>query len=231
MKPSASVVDGFIWFRKLDSNSMMVEAFIAYGGNQGDPVATIGRGLSLLGEVQGIYVVKQSPLISTTPMGEKAGDRFVNGACLIETELPALELLDELQRIESECGRERTIHWGPRTLDLDIVSFGDEVIDVPRLKLPHPGCWVRRFVLDPMFTIAPEWCHPVEGTTIRERLAAIKQRPLKIAIPETAMTLPKDDRVEWVAASCATVVLSLETGTIESALSALLDEPELIVET
>ena len=97
-------------------------------------------------------------------------DNFLNGCLELETLLPPEELLEELNRIESEAGRERKVHWGPRTLDLDIIFYDDLIVQETELCIPHVDMQRRSFVLEPLAQIAPYKRHPVYGKTVKEML-------------------------------------------------------------
>lgn len=111
-----------------------------------------------------------SELLETEPYGEVEQDRFLNGALKLWTTFGPKELLERLHEIEQEAGRERLIHWGPRTLDLDILLYDDEVIGENELCIPHVDMQNRQFVLEPMVEIAPYKRHPVYGKTMKELL-------------------------------------------------------------
>ena len=111
-----------------------------------------------------------SKLIVTEPYGGVEQDEFLNGACKIQTLLAPWELLDRLHELEKEAGRERLIHWGPRTLDLDILLYDNEIIENDELCIPHVDMQNRRFVLEPMAEIASHKRHPVYGKTMAEML-------------------------------------------------------------
>lgn len=161
---------------------MSAIAVIALGGNQGDVPSTMAHALTRLGETPDIRILRQSPYYRTTPIGVNAGGVYINAAAVVATTLPPESLLENLQQVEQECGRVRTVHWGPRTLDLDLIRHGDVVLDSPRLVLPHPACWYRRFVLDPWCDVDPDWIHPVLGESVREMRDRLLTRPLEIAI-------------------------------------------------
>ena len=102
-------------------------------------------------------------------------DDFLNGCLELETLLTPRELLRELNRIEAEAGRERTVHWGPRTLDLDIIFYDDEVIREKDLCIPHVDMHNRQFVLEPLSQIVPYMRHPVYGKTVVEMYESVKE--------------------------------------------------------
>lgn len=154
---------------------------IALGGNQGPVGQTFERALGLL-EQRGCRVLDRSRCYRSEPMGAEAGSVFTNAAARISTHREPLQLLELLQETEEACGRQRTVHWGPRTLDLDLLFNGQEVLESPRLIVPHPGLWYRRFVLEPLLEIAPDVVHPQNGLTIRQLWERMQQRPLVIDI-------------------------------------------------
>lgn len=143
-------------------------AYIALGSNLGDKEQYFREALRLLSEEKKIRVENVSSFIVTKPMGEVAQDDYLNGAAGIKTLLSPEELLDCLNRIEDQLGRVRTVRWGPRTMDLDLLCYEDQVIRSPRLTLPHYGIQDRDFVLRPMEEIAPQWKHPLLGQTIAQ---------------------------------------------------------------
>jgi 2-amino-4-hydroxy-6-hydroxymethyldihydropteridine diphosphokinase len=115
-------------------------------------------------------------------VGQSAGAEFCNAAAACETDLPPLELLDLLQSIELEFGRKRSIRWGPRTLDLDLIVHGNQTIDHPRLRVPHPACWYRRFVLDPLVEIAGDMMHPEKNVSFAKLRERLMPRPMPVAL-------------------------------------------------
>ncbi|MEX0701577.1 MAG: 2-amino-4-hydroxy-6-hydroxymethyldihydropteridine diphosphokinase [Planctomycetales bacterium] len=156
----------------------MVRCHIALGGNLGPVVEAFERALARLAEQPRIAVVRRSAIYRTRAVGDAAEGAFRNAAAELETDLPPLELLDALQAVEREFGRTRGTRWGDRPLDLDLIFYGDALLDEPRLTVPHPACWYRRFVLDPLCEIAPEAAHPEKGATVTELRDRLLERPL-----------------------------------------------------
>ena len=123
-------------------------------------------------------VAAVSPFFDTEPVGSVPQPRFLNGAVLLDTELGPEELLHELLAVELGMGRDRsatTVEKGPRVIDLDLLLYDQEVRVHQDLVLPHPEMHLRRFVLEPLATIAPEWRHPILGHTVEEMLDAVQQ--------------------------------------------------------
>ena len=145
--------------------------YLSIGSNLGDRVANLKQAMESLNEL-GPILRKVSPLFSTEPVGFRAQPWFLNVALALETRLHPMKLLEHCQQIEQSLGRVRTFRDAPRTLDLDILLFGDLVIDRPDLQIPHPRMTERRFVLEPLARIAPDAVHPVLGKSIRSLLAA-----------------------------------------------------------
>ena len=145
-------------------------AYIALGSNLGNREAYIKDAVKALNDIRGCQVKQISDLIETEPYGVTDQDNFLNGCLELETLLPPEELLEELNRIESEAGRERKVHWGPRTLDLDIIFYDDLIVQETELCIPHVDMQRRSFVLEPLAQIAPYKRHPVYGKTVKEML-------------------------------------------------------------
>jgi len=131
--------------------------FIALGSNLGDRAGMIDAALRMLGEGGAVSIVRRSTLHETEPVGGPAGQgRYLNAAAELETGLSPRELLALCHDIERRLGRVRVEHDGPRTIDLDILLYGDQRIDEPGLTVPHPRMWQREFVLGPLREIASE---------------------------------------------------------------------------
>jgi 2-amino-4-hydroxy-6-hydroxymethyldihydropteridine diphosphokinase len=150
---------------------MSVTAYIALGSNMGDKIGTCRRAIDLLGKAG--RVSKVSSFYSTEPVGYTDQEDFVNAVVEIRTQLSPSELLACCHVIEDELGRSRLVRWGPRTIDLDILLYGDQVIDDRELTIPHPLMTTRAFVLIPLSEIAPQAVHPVLRTTVAELLSAL----------------------------------------------------------
>ena len=145
-------------------------AFIALGSNIGDRQAYIGNALKHLGEDGNIRNIRVSTLIETEAYGGVEQEDFLNGVLECETLYSPERLLLRLQEEEQLAQRKREIHWGPRTLDLDVLFYEDEICDKTHLTIPHPDMINRDFVLKPMAELAPNFVHPIYRCTMRELL-------------------------------------------------------------
>jgi 2-amino-4-hydroxy-6-hydroxymethyldihydropteridine diphosphokinase len=150
-------------------------AFLGLGSNLGTPSLQIARALSEL-EERSIEIRSVSSLYETEPVGGPPQPWFVNAVAAVRFAGEPLDLLRICQAIEASHGREREVPNGPRTLDLDILLFGEVVLRTEELEIPHPRLAERRFVLVPLVEIAPERRHPVSGLTMRELLARCPDR-------------------------------------------------------
>ena len=149
------------------------EAYIAVGSNMGDSRGHIAKALGQLEKHKDIQVTKVSGLLETLPYGGVEQDNFVNGMFEIRTLLTPEELLRELHKIEASEGRERKIHWGPRTLDLDIIFYDDLIYSSEDLVIPHVDMENRYFVLKPLSELAPNFRHPITHKTVAQMLAEL----------------------------------------------------------
>jgi len=144
----------------------VVKAYLSVGSNMGDKYQYIKDAIDILKNTAGIREVKESSLTVTKPYGGVIQDDFVNGAIELKTYLTPFELLDVINNIEAQCGRVREVHWGPRTLDLDILFYGDEIIDTDRLRIPHIDMQNRMFVLEPLMELCPYKINPVWNKSV-----------------------------------------------------------------
>lgn len=149
-----------------------IKAFIALGSNLGDRRGNIEKAIEELKGSLMVEVVKVSKLYETDPVGGPPQDKFLDGAAEIRTQLTPHELLALLKITEKKVGRTPSkVKWGPREIDLDILLYGDLVMDDPDLIIPHPQLHLRRFMIEPLSEIAPKVIHPVLKKTAMEILA------------------------------------------------------------
>lgn len=146
-------------------------AYLGLGSNIGDRIGYIQQAYKLLADTQGIEVVNTSSLYETEPVGFEDQEWFINAVIEISTTLNAVELLIQCQRIEGQLGRKRLPdepQWGPRTIDIDILLYDNEIISEANLQIPHPRLHQRAFALVPLLELAPNLVHPVINKTILE---------------------------------------------------------------
>jgi 2-amino-4-hydroxy-6-hydroxymethyldihydropteridine diphosphokinase len=165
---------------------MAETVFIAFGSNVGDRLHYCDRALTLLSLLPGIRAVAVSSLYETEPVRDTTDPGpawFLNGVVQLETDLPSRRLLEACREAERALGRDLARRGGPRTLDLDILFYGDRIIRDGDLQIPHPRLHQRRFVLEPLAELAPDWRHPVLYRSVRELLAQL---------PHSARVLRRD---------------------------------------
>jgi 2-amino-4-hydroxy-6-hydroxymethyldihydropteridine diphosphokinase len=148
---------------------MMNKVYIGLGSNLGYKVENLARARLLIEAIKDVQIIRASSLYQTAPWGKTDQEDFINQVIEIETELLPLDLLHKLQDIEIKLGRQRDVRWGPRSIDLDVLLYGRETIDLEELKVPHPYLLQRLFVLIPLQEIAPELEFP-NGSKIMEVL-------------------------------------------------------------
>ena len=199
----------------------MTRCLIALGANIGASEDLFDAALLCLEESppdgHGIAVLKRSDVFRTAAVGENAGGEFLNAAALVETELSATALLAKLHDVEHRFGRVRTIHWGPRRLDLDLVLFGDAVISQPDLVVPHPACWYRKFVLAPAAQVAAEMRHPLLVETMAQLNARLNVRPLQIAMMQGSSEIDLTRLLDRLRSSEATSSIEWQVSDFEGA--------------
>ena len=156
----------------------LVRAYIALGSNLGDRIGQMQSALKALAADNQLKVLQISPLYENRAVGmEEAGD-FLNAMAEVETSMAPLELLDFCLGVESKLGRVRTKEWAPRTIDLDIIAYGDEVIEHERLQVPHPRIAERDFVVHPLCAIAPNV--EIRGQRVAHMAAALPMDSLTL---------------------------------------------------
>ena len=167
-KPHAPITETFadvvvaIRRRRGEARSTGVGAVLALGANLGDREGTLRSAVEALGAVDGVVVDAVSPVFATRPVGGPEQPDYANAVALVTTTLSPHLLLHATQAIEAAHGRERTVRWGPRTLDIDVIRYGDVLSDDPELQLPHPRAHERAFVLAPWLAVDPEAWLPGE---------------------------------------------------------------------
>jgi len=154
-----------------------VRAFVGLGSNLGEREAMIRLALDDLARLPQTTLVRASSLYDTEPTGDVDQPNFLNAVAQLDTELTARQLLWNLLLIEKRLGRVRTQKWGPRTIDLDLLLFGSQVVEEDDLSVPHPELTRRSFVLVPLVELDPLLVHPVTGETLLDLLSRLNTRP------------------------------------------------------
>jgi 2-amino-4-hydroxy-6-hydroxymethyldihydropteridine diphosphokinase len=157
---------------------MLHRAYLGLGSNVGQRVRNLRVGLRSL--MPGAQVTALSPLYETAPIGVTDQPPFLNAVCSVTTALAPQPLLDRLKRIEQELGRTEGPRWGPRPLDLDILLYDDDRIELPDLQIPHPRLTERAFVLRPLFELDPDLVIPGDGRAVRALLVALAAQEVRI---------------------------------------------------
>ena len=166
---------------------MRHQAFIAIGSNLGDRRAYYRQALERIAALPDTHIIRQSSQYETEPLGE-ASTWYLNGVIEIRTAFATRPLLHQLQSIENALGRVRSAkRWASRTMDLDILFFDSTIVDTSDLHIPHPALHNRRFVLEPLREIAPDFLHPRLQRTVSELLAELHDEKRVIALPSGSL--------------------------------------------
>ncbi|MGQ3684878.1 MAG: 2-amino-4-hydroxy-6-hydroxymethyldihydropteridine diphosphokinase [Candidatus Loosdrechtia sp.] len=156
----------------------MVHVCIGLGSNMGDRAGNLLSACDRIRALKEVQFLKLSKFYETLPAGGPPQPRFLNAALSMRTSLLPFQLLEHVQHIEMSMGRIRTIRWGPRNIDIDILLYGDQVVEDDQLKIPHPFLHIRSFVLEPLAEIDPHIVHPVLKKTIFELYKELQQSKL-----------------------------------------------------
>jgi len=148
----------------------MTTVYIGLGSNLDDPVENIRQALAALKSLESFSLLRVSSFYRTAPVGYEEQRWFVNAVAEGDTTLTPSSLLERLQRIERKMGRDTPFKWGPRNIDLDLLFYGDRVVEEDGLSVPHPLAGQRRFVMAPLTELAPEGVHPAEHRTFQSIL-------------------------------------------------------------
>ena len=170
----------------------MIRCFIALGSNLDHPEQQVQRACQALASLPDSRLEAISPWYLSTPIGPGRQPDYINGVAELSTNLPATELLKQLQAIENQQQRVRKERWGPRTLDLDILLYGNQCINLPELTVPHPRMMERNFVLYPLADIAPDLQFP-DGTSLAGRLDYCPRDDLEVIDTISTLENPFDD--------------------------------------
>ena len=171
-----------------------VRAVLSLGANLGDRFATLQAAVDGVHAFEGIRVVAASPVVETDPVGGPDQPDFYNAVLLVDTRVAPLELLAACQQVERDHGRERSVRWGPRTLDVDVITYGEMVASTAQLQLPHPRAAQRAFVLAPWLCLDPDARLPAgEGApvAVRDLLAVASDRHGVRPVPGMTLAVPR----------------------------------------
>ncbi|WKY47195.1 2-amino-4-hydroxy-6-hydroxymethyldihydropteridine diphosphokinase [Eubacteriaceae bacterium ES3] len=159
----------------IELNRSWHQVYLGLGSNMGNRQENIENAITAIKGLPGVKLLKTSSIIETPPWGYEDQDPFLNNVIFFKTYLPPRELMDHLLKIELDLKRDRKIHWGPRTIDLDILFYGDLISNDPHVILPHPRIAQRDFVLQSLTEIAPYFIHPVKKQNMLELLEALQK--------------------------------------------------------
>ncbi|MEM8779793.1 MAG: 2-amino-4-hydroxy-6-hydroxymethyldihydropteridine diphosphokinase [Cyanobacteria bacterium P01_G01_bin.49] len=162
---------------------MVTKCAIALGSNLGNSKEILEKAIIVLSKNTTINLIAYSHWYQTTPIGPPQPD-YLNGCAILDTRSTPEQLLKILLEIEQKFGRIRREKWGPRTLDLDLLFYGDLILNTPSLEVPHPRMIERAFVLVPLFEIAPTWIHPIAKKTIKQLLEGVNCEGVNLYQPD-----------------------------------------------
>lgn len=165
----------------LGGGERVVDAAIALGSNLGDSAQILANAITVIDTVPSIRVTARSHFYKTAPVGPPQPD-YINACITIETTLAPRDLLHQLLTIEGQFGRVRKERWGARSLDLDVLFYGDRIIEAPKLSVPHPRLHERPFVLTPLLDVAPQWHHPVLHKTVAQIFSQLSDQGLMTGV-------------------------------------------------
>lgn len=172
------------------------KAVIGLGANLGDPSRTLRLALDLLSRTPGLSLSTASRLYETQPVGGEPGQpHYANGIAIVNSQVNAHKTLELLQGIEDELGRTRQRVWAARTIDLDLLAFDDQVMMTESLILPHPRMTVRRFVVEPLAEIAPDWVHPQLGWSVARLRDHLRTTDKNVQIGNLVQAISSDQEL------------------------------------
>lgn len=149
--------------------------YLSLGSNLGDRYGTIESALSMLSELPKVSFISRSSITETVPFGYSNQPNFLNCTVCIETDIPAHDLLELCLNIEQKLGRKRELRWGPRTIDIDILFYGNKIIESQRLLIPHPGIRHRKYLLKSLKELCPDYIHPLLKRSVSELLSILDE--------------------------------------------------------
>jgi 2-amino-4-hydroxy-6-hydroxymethyldihydropteridine diphosphokinase len=157
-------------------------AYIGFGSNLGDRLENCRNAIGALAALPPCSLLKTSSFYETSPVGLVDQPAFINGVVLLETDEDAHWLLRQMLEIEKTFGRIRNLKWGPRSIDLDLLFFDDQIINTPELSVPHPSLHERRFVLEPLNEVAPDFRHPSLGKSVADLRNDLKDGEQRVEV-------------------------------------------------
>ena len=157
-------------------------AYIGFGSNLGDRLENCRNAIGALAALPPCSLLKTSSFYETSPVGLVDQPAFINGVVLLETDEDAHWLLSQMLEIEKTFGRIRDLKWGPRSIDLDLLFFDDQIINTPELSVPHPSLHERRFVLEPLNEVAPDFRHPSLGKSVADLRNDLKDGEQRVEV-------------------------------------------------